>query len=136
MTQKIKQFLIILVSIAIPVWVTITPSPTPAESNRGFWEKPFVKDLKTIWTDKPQEDALIHTIQNAINWALWLLSAVALVLVIYAWFLMLTSGWNSKKYNQWISVIKNVAIWLAIIGVSWLIVSLIFYVINGSVETS
>lgn len=134
MTQKIKQFLIILTSIAIPLWVTITPSPALAESDREFWKMPFVKDIKTIWTEKKQNDSLIHTIQTAINRVLWLLSMISLCLVIYAWFLMLTSWWDSKKYDKGLSIIKNAAIGLAIIAVSWLIVSLIFYVINGSTK--
>ena len=119
----------------IPAWVAITPnSAIAAWFEWGFWKTNYVDEIDTVWTEAQQEDKLIHTIQKAINWALWLLAAVALILVIYAWFLMLTSGWDSKKYDQWLSIIKNAAIWLVIIGVSWLIVSLIFYVINGATD--
>jgi len=130
--------MLILASIVIPVWMAITPNPSLAEWFQwGFWETNYVKEIQAPLADKAEKnDDLIKTIQRAINRALWLLAAVALVLVIYAWFLMLTSGWDSKKYDQWLGIIKNAAIWLAIIGVSWLIVSLIFYVIKGSVETS
>jgi len=134
MTNRIKQFILAMVFVVIPVWIVITPNQTLAESDREFWKMPFVKDIKTIWTEKKQNDSLIHTIQTAINWVLWLLSMISLCLVIYAWFLMLTSWWDSKKYDKGLSIIKNAAIGLAIIAVSWLIVSLIFYVINGSTK--
>lgn len=134
MTNRIKQFILAMVFVVIPVWIIVTPNQALAESDREFWKMPFVKDIKTIWTEKKQNDSLVHTIQTAINWVLWLLSMVSLCLVIYAWFLMLTSWWDSKKYDKGLSIIKNAGIGLAIIAVSWLIVSLIFFVINGSTK--
>ena len=102
---------------------------------RWFWDMRGVPWIDLPWTEANQEDSLIHTIKKAINWVLWLLAFVCLCLTLYAGFLMLTSGWDNKKYGEWFSIIKNAAIWLAIIAVSWLIVSLIFYVINTSVTT-
>ena len=101
---------------------------------RWFGDMIGVDGIKTMWTQNKQEDSLLHTIQTAINWVLWILATISLCLVLYAWFQMMTSWWDSKKYDSWLSIIKNAAIWLAIIAVSWLIVSLIFYVINGSVN--
>ena len=63
-----------------------------------------------------------------------LLSVICLVLCLYAWFKMLTSGWDSKKYGEGFGILKSAALWLAIIGTSRLIVSLIFYVIMWSVN--
>lgn len=100
-----------------------------------FWDMIAVPWVGVYGTEEQQEDSLIHTIRKAINWVLGLLSFICLCLIIYAGFLMLTSGWDSKKYETWFSIIKNAAFWLAIIAVSWLIVSLIFYVINTAVET-
>ena len=81
-------------------------------------------------------DALIKTIQTAINWVLWILSMIALVLCLWGGFQMMTSGGDSKKYESGLNVLKWAAIGLAIIACSWLIVSLIFYVINGSISWS
>lgn len=103
--------------------------------NWWFWAMFGVHWIGVYGTQENQEDSLIHTIRKAINWVLGLLSFICLCLVLYAGFLMLTSGWDSKKYEKWFSIMKNAAIWLAIIAVSWLIVSLIFYVINTAVET-
>lgn len=119
----------ILLATAVFLWVTAIPQPT-----LGWWFGDMfgVDGINTIWTKEKQEDSLLHTVQTAINRVLWILATISLCLVLYAWFLMMTSWGDSKKYDQWLSIIKNAAIWLAIIAVSWLIVSLIFYIINGS----
>jgi hypothetical protein len=49
---------------------------------------------------------------------------------------MMTSGGDSKKYEKGVGILKWAGIGLAIIALSWLIVSLIFYVINGSTVTN
>ena len=79
-----------------------------------------------------QQDNLIQTIKKAINWVLGILSFVALVLCLWGGFQMMTSGWDSKKYEGGLNLLKWAAIGLAVIAVSWLVVSLIFYVINTS----
>jgi TRAP-type C4-dicarboxylate transport system permease small subunit len=63
---------------------------------------------------------------------LWLLSLIALALCLWGGFQMMTSGWDSKKYEGWLNILKWAAIGLAIIAASWLIVSLIFFVLNKS----
>ena len=130
MIKKIYRCLITSLFIVVLSCPTISTT-----SGFAFWDMFGVKWFGLYGTQEKQEDSLIYTIKKAINWVLALLSFICLCLVIYAWFLMLTSGWDSKKYDQWISIIKNAAIWLAIIAVSRLIVSLIFYVINTAVET-
>lgn len=131
MIKKIYKVIIADLSI----FILSCPVVFNTASAWHFWQNVAVPWVGVYWTEKPQEDNLLKTIQKAINWVLGILSFICLCLVIYAGFLMLTSGWDSKKYEQWFSIIKNAAIWLAIIAVSWLIVSLIFYVINTAAVT-
>ena len=79
-----------------------------------------------------QQDNLIKTIQKAINWVLGILSFVALCLCLWGGFQMMTSGGDQKKYEAGINLLKWAAIGLAVIAISWLVVSLIFYLINTS----
>ena len=133
MLKKISRLTLLILStliISCPIQYTFW-----ADSIRWLWKIVWVKWIDVYGTNDYQEDSLIHTIRKAINWVLWLLAFVCLCLTLYAGFLMLTSGWDSKKFWEWFSIIKNAAIWLAIIAVSWLIVSLIFYVINTAVVT-
>ena len=130
MVRKVKVCI-----VAVLGWISLIliPGLMFAQNNR-FWSDQWVPWIGVPWTNQKQDDSLVHTIQTAINWVLWMLSFVALVLCLYAWFKMLTSWWDSKKYDAWLNILKNAAIWLAVIALSWLIVSLIFWIINGSIE--
>ena len=87
-------------------------------------------------SDQLRGDKLINVIKTAINWVLGMLSLIALALCLYAGFLMMTSGGDEKKYQKGVGIMKWAGIGLAIIALSWLIVSLIFWVINGSINNS
>ena len=132
MITKIKKLIIAwlwVIALSGFIW-------GPTTEAFKFWDMIAVPWVGVYGTDDYQEDSLIHTVRKAINRVLWILSFICLCLVLYAWFLMLTSWWDSKKYDQWFTIIKNAGVWLAIIAVSWLIVSLIFYVIHWSVQTN
>ena len=76
---------------------------------------------------------VLALIQIAINWTLWILSLVALIYMIYCGFLVFSSGsgdTNATKGKKWI---KTAAIALAWIGLSWLIISVIIWLINNIV---
>lgn len=76
------------------------------------------------------DDELLDIIKRIINWILWLLSLLALILCLRWWFQMLTAWWDDAKVKKWVKVLKNAAIWLAVIWISWLIVSLVFRIIQ------
>jgi len=97
------------------------------------WTQEMSYNAGVAGSDSLQKDELIHVVKRAINWVLWMLSLVALAIALYAGFLMMTSGGDEKKYQKWVGLLKWAGIWLAIIALSWLIVSLIFWVINGAI---
>jgi len=84
-------------------------------------------DIQEIWGQKLNWPAILDTIKNAINWILGILATIALIICLYGWFLMVTSAGDDKKYGNWLNVLKNAAIGLAIIWLSWMIVSVIFW---------
>lgn len=96
--------------------------------------------IGVTWVDLPwldsnittaESDALITTtIQTAINRVLGILAFIALLILLYAWFLMLTAAGDDEKYQKWFWILKQVALWLAFIGLAWLIVSMIFFLID------
>ena len=81
-------------------------------------------DQKLTWS------AFLDTLKNAVNWLLGILATIALVFCLYGWFLMVTSAWDEKKYSSWLNVLKYAGIGLAIIGLSWMIVSVIFWFVG------
>ena len=127
-------------------WVAVLPNYASAQNDDygGFagdgnqWrnQQNLGYNANVAGADDLQADSLIDTIRVTINWVLWLLSLIALALCLYGGFLMMTSGGDSKKYEKWVGILKWAGIGLAIIALSWLIVSLIFFVINGSIQTN
>ena len=104
-------------------------------TDAGWWKTQKMDyNANVAGSDGLKADSLIHTIRTAINWVLGILSMIALALCLWGGFQMMTSGGDSKKYESGLGILKWAAIGLAIIAASWLIVSLIFFVINGSIK--
>ena len=112
-----------------------TSNPWFEESDAGWWKTQKMDyNANVAGSEGLKADSLIHTIRTAINWVLGILSMIALALCLWGGFQMMTSGGDQKKYESGLGILKWAAIGLAIIAASWLIVSLIFFVINGSIK--
>ena len=86
------------------------------------------------WTSSLAHDNLIKTIRNFINRVLWLLSLIALAICLWWGFQMLTANWDETKYKKWFTILKQAWFGLAIIALAWLIVSVVFRVVNKTAE--
>ena len=96
----------------------------------GKWANPAA-DENLVWAgQKLTGSAILDTIKNAINWILGILATIALVICLYGWFKMVTAAGDEKKYGEWLKVLKYAAIGLAIIGLSWMIVSVVFWFVG------
>ena len=87
-------------------------------------------DTQMIGNQQLTWSSLLQTIKNAINWILWILATIALVICLYGWFKMITASGDEKKYGDGLKVLKQAAIWLAIVWLSWMIVSIIFWFVG------
>ena len=92
-------------------------------SNDSSWENPgwdmTHEGRAATWSK------LLDSAKSAINWILGILATIALVLCLYAGFLMVTSAGDEKKYQKGLSILKYAALGLAVVGLAWLFVSLI-----------
>ncbi len=90
-----------------------------------------------VWNDKEISDhttavtSTLQIIKNIINWALWMLALVALIYILIQWFIMLTAAGDDAKLKKWWKWIKRACIAIAGIGLSWFIVTFIFWIIRG-----
>ena len=109
---------------------TTSADPAKYEDSHG-WANPWA-DTNMVGdnTQKLTWAKFLDTIRNAINWILWILATIALVICLYGWFKMVTAAGDEKKYGEWLNVLKYAAIGLAIIGLSWMIVSVIFWFVG------
>lgn len=132
--KKILYWLLTFVWLNVALF-SFVPTITFAQDG-WFWSDRFklIPGLDLIKSNESPSDSLLDTIANAINWALAILATVAVVLIMYAWFKMLTSWGDSKWYDAWLKIIKNAAIWLVIIWLAWLIVSAIVWLVHENAE--
>lgn len=77
-----------------------------------------------------QQERLLDVVKRFINYVLGLLAFIALVILLYGWFTMITAAGSDDGYKKWFTILKNAALWLAFIAVAWLVVSLIFFVLG------
>ena len=75
--------------------------------------------------------SLISVIKSTINWALGLLGLITFVLLLWGGFQMVTAAGDDKKFGEGLKILKNAGIGLAFIALSWLMVSVLFWVINA-----
>ena len=78
-----------------------------------------------------QGSKLIDSIKSFINWMLGMLATIALVICLYAGFLMVTAAGDDTKYKKGLDILKKSGIGLIVIGLSWMIVSLVMWVIGN-----
>jgi len=77
-----------------------------------------------------QGGKLIDIIKNFINWLLGMLALIALVILLRGGFQMVTAAGDDSKYKKGFKILQQVAIGLVFIGVSRLLVSLIFWLLG------
>ena len=77
-----------------------------------------------------QGDSIVQVIRNFMNYALWFVSLIAFAMLLWGGYKMVASGWNEEAYKEGLKVLKNAAIGIAIIAISWMLVTFIFTAIN------
>ena len=109
--------------------VTLT-SKTAANTNNesGHRDNPTWTDM--IYDRDQTWSQIMTTIKSTIQWILWFLATIAVVICLYGGFLMMTAAGDEKKYQKGLTVLKYAAIGLAVIALSWIIVSAIFWFVN------
>ena len=87
-------------------------------------------DLAVIKSGTGTNDQLVDVIKSAINWILGILALIALVVLLYGGFLMVTAAGNEENYKKGFTILKQAAIGLILIGIAWFIVSIVFWLVN------
>jgi hypothetical protein len=76
------------------------------------------------------ETFTLDLIKNIINILLWFISLIVTIYLIYEWYMIVTAGTNQDQYKEALKKLKNAAIAIAGIAVSWFVVNFIFLALN------
>lgn len=116
-------------SLASAQWNPDNPYKNPSDDGNA-WKiaVPGAKDSKGT------QDSLVNVIKWWVNRLLGILALIALIILMYWGFQMVTSAGDDGKYEAWFTILKHAALWLILIGVAWFIVSIIFWLVNQTTD--
>jgi len=130
-----KKIILLLASLWI-IMINAINNPT-AFAQEWFWDASLVNWYTVPWTNTIEtwetetgNVRLIKMIKNIVNRVLGILSLIALILCLRWGFQMLTAAWDDNKVKSGTKILKQAAIWLAVIWISWILVSFIFRLID------
>ncbi len=106
-------------------WIALAQN-TPS----GFGDVTSTSNVGVSGTGTAQGGKLIDVIKSFINWMLGILALIALVILLWGGFQMVTAAGDDGKYKKGFKILQQAAIGLVFIGVSWLIVSVIFWLLG------
>ncbi len=125
MTNSIKLFAIS--AIALCGFAFIGTAPVQAQN---FTTTQQQVGIDVPWWTGLQGDSLLNVIRSFINRVLGILGLIALIILLYGWFQMVTAAGDEEKYNAGFKILKQAGIWLAFIGLARFVVSIIFFLLN------
>jgi preprotein translocase subunit Sss1 len=119
----------------IPVLFATTMGATFGQFQRiNPYEEPQrdggVTNVNVIGQGAGQGDAFVNVVRGAINWVLGILAFIALIILLYGGFLMVTASGDEEKYKKGFTILKQAAIGLLLVGIAWFVVSIIFRLVN------
>jgi hypothetical protein len=100
-----------------------------AQVDQGFGNQNTQYNPDVPGAESLQGGKLIEVIKSFINWMLGILALIALVILLWGGFQMVTAAGDDAKYKKGFKILQQAAIGLVFIGVSWLVVSVIFWLL-------
>jgi len=88
------------------------------------------EQLDVIGSGTSTQDGFVNVIKGAINWILGILALIALIILLWGGFQMVTAAGNEEQYKKWFTILKQAAIGLILIGIAWFVISIIFWLVN------
>lgn len=83
-----------------------------------------------IKNNEQSQDSFIKYISTPINYIIWFLWMITIILIIKDWIIMIGSAWDEEKKKEAFKNIKNYIITIVFIWVARLIIMLLFNMIN------
>jgi len=105
-----------------------TTTEIPYDS-KDYWLKQWIDAVKWI-NDINKKDSATTYITSVTVYILWFVYFIAVVLIIYAWFNLLTWIWDEEKAKKSKTMIIYVILWIIIIFLAGPIVKFVIEALN------
>lgn len=100
-------------------------------NDNQYWLSWIINNDQEITEHSVALGKTLDIIKNIINYALWLLSLVALIYLILHGFMIVTAAGDDEKYKKWLAWIKHAVIAIWGIWLSRFVISFIFWIITN-----
>lgn len=129
-----KKLLSLLVAPVLALSLFVGMSFAQLSNNQNPYTNPAdeggSKELAVVGSGTGQQDSFVNVVKWFINRVLGILALIALLILLYGGFQMVTSAGDEEKYKAGFTILKHAAMGLLLIGVAWFIVSIIFWLVN------
>lgn len=124
-----KMFGLYLIAGSITLGLLIFVNDAFAQGAAGgtaFYDPEKTTGLNVGGAGTDQWESIIDIIKRFINYALSFLALIALAMLLWGGYKMVASWGDEEAYKEWLKILKNAAIGIAFIAVSWFLVTFIF----------
>lgn len=129
--KKMKKLSLMVLSFMTFVWLFAGSWMALAQNTPSwFGDVTSTSNVGVSGTGTAQGGKLIDVIKSFINWMLGILALIALVILLWGGFQMVTAAGDDAKYKKGFKILQQAAIGLVFIGVSRLMVSVIFWLLG------
>lgn len=127
--MKTLSLKVLMISALALFWFGLV-SVAPVSAQDFTTQQGYLWGINVAGQEGLQQDSLIGSIQTFVNRVLGILGLIALIVLLYGWFQMVTAAGDEEKYKTWFTILKQAGIGLAFIGLAWFVVSIIFFLLN------
>jgi hypothetical protein len=108
------------------IWASTIAAPMITSAN--WFTNQNATTIWVVWWDKggTWDTSFISFVQTAVNWILWFLGLISIIVLIWGGFQMVTAAGDDGKYKKWFTIVKQAVIWLILIWASAMIINLVF----------
>jgi len=117
--------------------ISVGSIASPMLTNAGFSDNlQNGTNINVSWAESWAWTWFIDFVQKAVNWILGILWLITVVILIWWGFQMVTAAGDDGKYKKWFTIVKQAVVGLILIGVSALIVNLIFSFVSSNADNA
>lgn len=111
-------------------------------NEQNLWDDSLRQGIRDVWKNiewiayedinnsEQAQNATLKYFKKIFDYFIALLGFFTLLYLLYNFFIMLTASWDDNKFKKWVDWIKTAGLVIIWLGVSWIFISFIFYLVD------